>query len=188
MISTKRSNILKQTCSWKLQVCMTFNWTPGIQGLNSQFVLPKPSFTGSKLTIKTTRTRREIWSKLTIKARERRHWCRSGVFIVNFELISHLVLEFLLLTGSTLIQDNLHNQNQRTEIGSINGFWEDITSDVSRNSILRLLHFVFFPEHGNSYFAMCRRYYPCILGKYITEVSTNLSNFTWKLFSWFEKK
>ena len=27
-----------------------------------------------------------------------RHWCRSGVFIVKFEHISHLVLVFLLLT------------------------------------------------------------------------------------------
>ena len=30
----------------------------------------------------------------------RRHWRRSCVFIVNFELISHHVLEFLLLTLS----------------------------------------------------------------------------------------
>ena len=28
----------------------------------------------------------------------KRHWRRSGVFIVNFEHISHLVLVFLLLT------------------------------------------------------------------------------------------
>ena len=27
-----------------------------------------------------------------------RHWCRSGIFIVNFEHILHLVLVFLLLT------------------------------------------------------------------------------------------
>ena len=43
-------------------------------------------------------TRFEICSKLTIKTPERRHWCRSGVFIVNFEHISHLVQVFLLLT------------------------------------------------------------------------------------------
>ena len=36
--------------------------------------------------------------KLTIKKAERRHWCRSGVFIVNFEYILQLVLVFLLLT------------------------------------------------------------------------------------------
>ena len=35
--------------------------------------------------------------KLTIKTSERRQW-RSGVFIVNFEHISHLALLFLLLT------------------------------------------------------------------------------------------
>ena len=37
-------------------------------------------------------------SKLKIKTPERRHWRRSGVFIVNFEHISHLILMFLLLT------------------------------------------------------------------------------------------
>ena len=40
----------------------------------------------------------EICSKLTIKMPERRHWRRSGIFIVNFEHISHLLLVFLLLT------------------------------------------------------------------------------------------
>ena len=39
-----------------------------------------------------TRTRREICSKLTIKTPERRYCCRSGVFIVNFEHISHFVI------------------------------------------------------------------------------------------------
>ena len=45
-----------------------------------------------KVNNSNTRTRFEICSKLTIK---RRH---SGVFIVNFEHISHLVLVLLLLT------------------------------------------------------------------------------------------
>ena len=36
--------------------------------------------------------------KLTIKIPERRQWRRSGIFIVNFEYISHLVPVFLLLT------------------------------------------------------------------------------------------
>ena len=39
-------------------------------------------------------------SKLTIKTPERRYWCRSGVFLVNFEHTSHPVLVFLLLTLS----------------------------------------------------------------------------------------
>ena len=46
---------------------------------------------------KKTRARFEIHSELTIKMPERR---RSGIFIVNFEHISHLVLVFLLLTLS----------------------------------------------------------------------------------------
>ena len=55
---------------------------------------------------KNSRKRCEISSKLTIKTPERRQCCRSGVFIVNFEHISHLVPVFLLLT--------LNNKNTRT--------------------------------------------------------------------------
>ena len=40
----------------------------------------------------------EICSKLTMKTPERRHWLRSGGFIVDFGHISHLFLIFLLLT------------------------------------------------------------------------------------------
>ena len=47
---------------------------------------------------RNTRTRCEIWSKLTLKTHFQ--WRRSGVFIVIFERISHLVLVFLLLTLS----------------------------------------------------------------------------------------
>ena len=39
-----------------------------------------------------------MYSKLTIKTPERRQWRRSGVFIVNFEHVSHLALAFLSLT------------------------------------------------------------------------------------------
>ena len=49
---------------------------------------------------RNTRARYEICSKLTIKTPERRHWRRFGVFIVNLEHISHIVLVFLLLTLS----------------------------------------------------------------------------------------
>ena len=40
----------------------------------------------------------EVCSKLTVKTPERCQWRLSGVIIVNFEHISHLVLVFLLLT------------------------------------------------------------------------------------------
>ena len=50
-----------------------------------------------KVNNKNARTMCEICSNLTIKAPERR---RSGVFVVNFEHISYLVLTFLLLTLS----------------------------------------------------------------------------------------
>ena len=53
-----------------------------------------------KVNNRNPRTRSGICSKLTIKTPERRHWRRSGVFIVNFEHTSHLILVFLLLTVS----------------------------------------------------------------------------------------
>ena len=53
-----------------------------------------------KITNRNTRKRCQICSRLTIKTSDRRQWRRSGVFVVNFEHISHLVLEFLLLTLS----------------------------------------------------------------------------------------
>ena len=51
-----------------------------------------------KCNYRNIRTRSKICSKLTIKIPERHHWRRSGIFIVNFEHISHLVLVFLLLS------------------------------------------------------------------------------------------
>ena len=45
-----------------------------------------------KVKNKNTRTRCKVCSKLIIKTPERRHWHRSGVFIINSEHISHLVL------------------------------------------------------------------------------------------------
>ena len=50
-----------------------------------------------KANDKNTRISCEICSNLTIKTPEGPQWCRSGVFIVNIEHISHLVLVFLLL-------------------------------------------------------------------------------------------
>ena len=54
-----------------------------------------------KANNRNPRARCEICSKLKVKIPERCH-CRlcPGVFIVNFEHISHLVLVFLLLTLS----------------------------------------------------------------------------------------
>ena len=56
------------------------------------FLLTQLAFTCSKLTMC------EICSELIIKISERHHWPLSGIFIVNFEHILHLVPVFLLLT------------------------------------------------------------------------------------------
>ena len=63
------------------------------------FLIPAGNFM-FKVNNRNTRTRCEIGSKLTIKTPKLRHWGRSGVFIVKFEHISQLALEFLLLTLS----------------------------------------------------------------------------------------
>ena len=56
-----------------------------------------------KVSNRNNRTRFEICSKLTIKTPERNQLRRSGLFIVNFEHISHLLLVFLLLTLNRLM-------------------------------------------------------------------------------------
>ena len=49
-----------------------------------------------KVKNKNSRIRCKVCSKLIMKIPERRHWHGSGVFIINSEHISHLVLVFLL--------------------------------------------------------------------------------------------
>ena len=51
-----------------------------------------------KVNKRKTRTKYEICSKLTLKTPERHYWRRSGVFIVNAERISLLLLLLLLST------------------------------------------------------------------------------------------
>ena len=66
-----------------------------------------------KVNSRNTRTRCEIYSKLKIKIPKPCHWCRSGVFIVNFGHISHIVLEFLLLTMTSYMPTGkgLHSES-----------------------------------------------------------------------------
>ena len=56
----------------------------------------QPIFFLLKVNKRNTKTSCEICSKLTIRTPELRQWHCSGVFIVNFEHNSHLVLGFLL--------------------------------------------------------------------------------------------
>ena len=58
-----------------------------------------------KVNNKNASTSYEIYSKLTIKTPELRQWCRSGVFIVNFEQNSRLVPVFLLISFEFLLYD-----------------------------------------------------------------------------------
>ena len=65
---------------------------------NSTFYSNPVSIYLFKVNNRNIRTRCEIYSKITIKTPEGCQWRHSGVFIVNSEHISHLVLMFLLLT------------------------------------------------------------------------------------------
>ena len=56
------------------------------------------SYNHLKVNNRNTEKMCEICSELTIKTSEWRHWRRSGVFIVNFEHISHLFVLFVLIT------------------------------------------------------------------------------------------
>ena len=56
-----------------------------------------------KVNNRDTIKRCEICSKFTIKTSDRHHQRRSGVFIVNFEHVSHLFLVFLLLNLRKLL-------------------------------------------------------------------------------------
>ena len=62
--------------------------------LSTSFPAGNYMFKGNNRNIKT---RRETYSKLTIKTAGRCQWRHFGVFIVKFEHISHLVLVFPLL-------------------------------------------------------------------------------------------
>ena len=74
---------------------MTFCTNLGVKGY---YVISQAGNYMLKVNSRDTRTMYEICSKLTMKTQEQRYWRRSGVFIVNFEHISHLTLGFLLLT------------------------------------------------------------------------------------------
>ena len=65
-----------------------------------------------KVNNKNTRRRCEICSKLTLKTPEWRQWHRSGVFIINFEHLSHLFLVFLLLTLNKQMLAGMEENNE----------------------------------------------------------------------------
>ena len=61
-----------------------------------------------KANNRNTRKRKEICSKLTIKQTRTMSRRRFGVFVVNFEHISHLFLVFLLLALSMYLFAGSH--------------------------------------------------------------------------------
>ena len=68
-----------------------------------------------KVTNGNTRTIWEICSKIKIKTPGQRHWRRSGVFFVNFEQISRIVLVFLLWLWTSKYRQAKSLQKTKTD-------------------------------------------------------------------------
>ena len=103
-----------------------------------------------KANNRNTRTKCGICSKLTIKTPEGRHWRRFGVFIVNFEHISCLVLVFLLLTLNMYMPTGVLSK----ETGTICNF-QSMRTLVELNSLL-LIFFCYI-----TWFDETRHWRPC---------------------------
>ena len=86
---------------WKVYYTQKSLQALSIKANKCSYALSQNKFTAYiylfKVNNRKTRRRCEICSKLTIKIEERRQWGRFGVFIVNFEHITHLFLVFLWL-------------------------------------------------------------------------------------------
>ena len=93
LLQSNRLNETMSTLAFRLKSV----WWVG--KLNSEVIRPNPAGINMvRVNNKNTNTMCEICSKLTLKKPERRQWRRSGVFIVNFEHILHLVIVLLLLS------------------------------------------------------------------------------------------
>ena len=77
-----------QNASYKRQQVVKSYYSSLLLTFNEQIHFPACSYM-SKDSNRNIRARYEICSKLTIKIPERGQWCRSGIFIVNLEDISH---------------------------------------------------------------------------------------------------
>ena len=76
-----------------------------------------------KVNDQSDRAMGKICSKLTIKTPKRRQWRRSGVFIVNFEQISHIVLGFPLLTLNKAMPAGEHMDQIKSRILMYFALW-----------------------------------------------------------------
>ena len=95
-----------------------------------------------KINNRNTRTTCEAYSKWTIKTWRRHHWLCSGVFIVNFEHISHLILLSFFLTLNRLMfagsqcYDTLSTPEQKEVIALLSLL---LTLNISSHLLLFLL-------------------------------------------------
>ena len=97
VISFLFSGLITQSIPLRIVGSTYFIWT---LGNISPFINLPASIYLLKVNHRNTGKRCEICSKLTLKTPERRHWRHSGGVIINFEHISHLFLEFLLVAFS----------------------------------------------------------------------------------------
>ena len=84
--------------AWAKMRCNTFISNARLKLTKNQANANPAGIYQLNVNYKNTRRSCEKYSKLTIKAPERRQWPRSNFLTVNFEHISRLVLVFLMLT------------------------------------------------------------------------------------------
>ena len=74
------------------------------------------------LKVNNRNTRESYWtcSKLTTKKPERRQWCRSCYFIVNFE---HVIVSWVFLEGSPLVQISSLNDTSFRRSKKLRIYW-----------------------------------------------------------------
>ena len=98
--------ILEWKSRWSLKISLIFKIASLTKELASNskaywYILigiTQLEFVLFKVKNRNNRTTCKICSKLITKTPEQHHWRHSGVFIVNFEQISHIILMFPLLT------------------------------------------------------------------------------------------
>ena len=92
-----------------------------------------------KITNEKTRRMCKIYSKLTIKTPEWRHWRLTDVFITIFKKVSHIILVFLLLADNNTINHKStqekacnHSTRKLTAITfyNYNNFWGPLKGNI----------------------------------------------------------
>ena len=137
-----------------------------------------------KANIGYTRAMCEVCWKLTIKTPEWRQWCRSGVFIANFEQISHIDLMLPLLTLNKQISTRIGTFQVFCENGAFRGIEYSRTRNLPFRTEIQLLKKgkmqfcdaeMLFWNFWETFLGSCNRKYPSILAWLLKRTHVNIN-------------